>query len=206
MPLWFALSTVVVMVSTGVVVQFSFRRWVSHQEAEYEGFEDRSEQGQRDFLLELSKRKLRILRWTLAGITVVTVIGVWYVGGSMFLIAQNNDETNDVVNSTADLVRRQDAADERERLVLCRARNTSVREARQVAGERDEMVVRGFSEAIVLAADAAGAVEAGSQLEVILGDAAERTIAGLPEIDTPELDADCDGDGAPAPDPDDYLP
>lgn len=104
MPLWFAVSTAVILAGTGVGVRLVHRRWVARQEAEYEGFSTWGPQEQRDFLLKLSRRKLHLLGWVLSAVSVVGVIGVWYVGGSMLLIGHNADETNEQAEALRVLV------------------------------------------------------------------------------------------------------
>lgn len=131
MPLWFVVSTVVILIGTGTGVQFAHRRWTARQEAAYEGFEDRTEQDQRNFLLELSRQKLRILGWLLAATTIVVVIGVWYVGGSMLIIGRNADETNDTADGLARIVADFEADSVARDLAVCRRSNDSREENRQ---------------------------------------------------------------------------
>jgi hypothetical protein len=133
MPLWFVISTVVILGLTTYISRFAYHRWLARQEAEYEGFAGMSEQEQRDFLLALSKKKLTILGYVLMAGTVIIVIGVWYVGGSTFLIARNSDETNETARGLAAVVEQLEQDRIERALTNCLNENANERSDRAAA-------------------------------------------------------------------------
>lgn len=179
MPLWFVIATVVILLGTAFGVRFAYRQWVSRQEAEYEGFAERTEQDQRDFLLELSRRKLRILGWVLSALTVIIVIGVWFVGGSMLLTARNADETNETAEGLATVVEQLEQDRIERALTNCLNMNANERSDR-AASLGDVAAISRFL------------LRQGVDQETVDDLAADR-LSEIPSAE--ETDRDCDQDG-----------